>query len=60
MQGALTGIGAAAETVVPVLAGTAFAWSLDHAAPGLVFAGAAVFAAGSTLLLATTPDLRRP
>ena len=60
VQGALTGIGAAAETVVPVLAGTAFAWSLDHASPGLVFAGAAVFAAGSTLLLATTPDLRRP
>ncbi|SCF19347.1 MFS transporter, DHA1 family, tetracycline resistance protein [Micromonospora matsumotoense] len=60
VQGALTGIDAAAETVVPVLVGTAFAWSLTHAAPGLVFAAAAVFAAGSTLLLATTPDLRRP
>ncbi|WP_194821992.1 MFS transporter [Micromonospora sp. S-DT3-3-22] len=60
VQGALTGVGAAAETVVPVLAGTAFAWSLVHASPGLVFVGAAVFAAGSTLLLVTTPDLRQP
>ncbi|MEU7619604.1 MFS transporter [Micromonospora rifamycinica] len=60
VQGALTGIGAAAETVVPVVAGAAFAWSLAHAAPGLVLLGAAVFAAGSTILLATTPDQRRP
>ncbi|MFY1684645.1 MFS transporter [Micromonospora sp. WMMD730] len=60
VQGALTGVGAVAETVVPVLAGTAFAWSLAHASPGLVFVGAAVFAAGSTLLLATTPDPPRP
>ncbi len=59
---------------VVALAGTAFItvpWSLHllqavgvlaatGAAPGLVFVGAAVFAAGSTLLLATTPDLRQP
>ncbi|MEU7958106.1 hypothetical protein [Micromonospora humida] len=60
MQGALTSIGAAAETAVPVAAGAVFAWSLGNTAPGLVFVGAAVFAAGSTLLLATTPDLRQP
>ncbi|MBO4161561.1 MFS transporter [Micromonospora antibiotica] len=60
VQGALTGIGAAAESVVPVLAGAVFAWSLSHASPGLVLAGAAGWAAGSTLLLATAPDLRRP
>lgn len=55
VQGALTGIGAVAETVVPVAAGTAFGWSLAYASPGLVFVGAAVFAAGSALLLASTP-----
>ncbi|OWV03244.1 hypothetical protein B5D80_23245 [Micromonospora wenchangensis] len=60
VQGALTSIGAAAETMVPLAAGVVFAWSLANAAPGLVFVGAAVFAAGSTLLLATTPDLRQP
>ncbi|MDW5324400.1 MFS transporter [Plantactinospora sp. KLBMP9567] len=58
VQGALTGIGAIAETVVPVAAGTAFGWSLTYASPGLVFAGAAAFAAVSTLLLAATPDTR--
>ncbi|MGX7674082.1 MFS transporter [Plantactinospora sp. DSM 117369] len=58
VQGALTGIGAIAETVVPVAAGTAFGWSLTNASPGLVFVGAAAFAAVSTLLLAATPDTR--
>ena len=56
VQGALTGIGASAETVVPVVAGAAFGWSLAYDAPGLIFVGAAVFAAGSTLLLAGTPE----
>ncbi|MEV8517066.1 MFS transporter [Dactylosporangium sp. NPDC051484] len=55
VQGALTGIGALAETVTPVAAGVVFAWSLPHALPGLVFAGAAAFAAASTLVLAATP-----
>ena len=55
VQGALTGIGAAAETVVPVAAGAAFGWSLAHGSPGLVFAGAAAFGAASVLLLANTP-----
>ncbi|MGC1213437.1 MAG: MFS transporter [Micromonospora sp.] len=58
VQGALTGIGAVAETVVPVAAGTAFGWSLTYASPGLVFVGAAAFAASSALLLAATPDVR--
>lgn len=56
VQGALTGIGAVAETVVPVAAGTAFGWSLAYASPGLVFVGAAV----SALLLAAAPDPRVP
>ncbi|MBM7081511.1 hypothetical protein [Micromonospora humidisoli] len=43
VQGALTGMGAAAESVVPVPAGAVFAWSLfawslSHASPGLVLA----------------------
>lgn len=58
VQGALTGIGAVAETVVPVTAGAAFGWSLAYASPGLVFVGAAACAAASALLLATTPDVR--
>jgi MFS transporter, DHA1 family, tetracycline resistance protein len=58
VQGALTGIGAIAETLVPVAAGAAFGWTLAHASPGLVFAGAAAFAATATLLLATTPEPR--
>ncbi|GAA3529804.1 TCR/Tet family MFS transporter [Nonomuraea rosea] len=58
VQGALTGIGAIAETVVPVAAGAAFGWSLAYASPGLVFVGAAAFAALSALLLAATPDVR--
>ncbi|GIJ31149.1 MFS transporter [Micromonospora sediminimaris] len=57
VQGALTGIGAVAETVVPITAGVAFGWSLTYASPGLVYLGAAVFAAGSALLLAATPDV---
>jgi MFS transporter, DHA1 family, tetracycline resistance protein len=56
VQGTLTGIGAFAETVVPVTAGAAFGWSLAHASPGLVFLGAAAFAATSTLLLLSAPD----
>jgi len=55
VQGALSGIGALAETVVPVTAGAVFGWSLAYGAPGLVFAGAAVFGAVSALLLAATP-----
>ncbi|MCI4062598.1 MFS transporter [Micromonospora sp. R77] len=58
VQGALTGMGALAETVVPVAAGAAFGWSLAYAAPGLVFVGAAACAALSALLLAATPDAR--
>ncbi|MFC4117466.1 MFS transporter [Nonomuraea zeae] len=58
VHGALTGIGAVAETVVPVAAGAVFGWSLAYASPGLVFVGAAVFAALSALLLAVTPDVR--
>jgi DHA1 family tetracycline resistance protein-like MFS transporter len=58
VQGALTGIGAVAETVVPVAAGAAFGWSLAYASPGLVFVGAAAFAAFAALLLAATPDVR--
>ncbi|WFE42986.1 hypothetical protein [Verrucosispora sp. WMMD1129] len=57
VQGALTGIGAVAETVVPITAGLAFGWSLTYAWPGSVYLGAAVFAAGSALLLAATPDV---
>ncbi|MGC5661873.1 MFS transporter [Micromonospora sp. WMMD723] len=34
VQGALSSIGAAAETVVPVAAGAVFAWSLANTAPG--------------------------
>ncbi|MEV4510419.1 MFS transporter [Dactylosporangium sp. NPDC049525] len=55
VQGAVTGIGALAETVVPAVAGVAFAWSLTCDLPGLVFLGAAAFAAASVLLLAATP-----
>ncbi|GAA3244866.1 MFS transporter [Nonomuraea helvata] len=58
VQGALTGIGAVAETVVPVAAGTVFGWSLAYAAPGSVFVGAAAFMALSAFLLAATPDVR--
>lgn len=58
VQGALTGIGAVAEAMVPLVAGTAFGWSLAHASPGLVFVGAAACAALSALLLAATPDAR--
>ncbi|MBQ1024814.1 MFS transporter [Micromonospora sp. C95] len=57
VQGALTGIGAVAETIVPITAGVAFGWSLTYASPGSVYLGAAVFAAGAALLLATTPDV---
>ncbi|SNT08672.1 MFS transporter, DHA1 family, tetracycline resistance protein [Asanoa hainanensis] len=52
VNGALTGVAAVAETTVPLLAGAAFAWSLHHAAPGAVFAGAAGFALVSTVLFA--------
>lgn len=53
VQGALTGIGAIAETVVPVAAGVAFGWSMTHASPGLVFLGAAACTAVSAYLMAT-------
>lgn len=55
VQGAVTGIGALAETAIPVAATAVFAWSLTHALPGLVFLAAAGFAAASTLVLARTP-----
>jgi DHA1 family tetracycline resistance protein-like MFS transporter len=55
VQGALTGLGAAAETVVPLAAGVAFGWSLTHAFPGLVYAGAAAVTALAAFLLLTTP-----
>ncbi|SCF34351.1 MFS transporter [Micromonospora mirobrigensis] len=58
VQGALTGIGALAETVVPVTAGAAFGWLLAYAPPGLIFVAAAGCAALSALLLARTPDAR--
>ena len=58
VQGAVTGIGALAETAVPVAASMAFAWSLTCAQPGLVFFGAAVSAAASVLVLAATPTAR--
>lgn len=58
VQGALTGIGAVAETAVPLAAGAAFGWSLAYASPGLVFVGAAAFGAVSALVLAATPDVR--
>ncbi|WP_305782969.1 MFS transporter [Symbioplanes lichenis] len=57
VQGALTSIGAAAEMLVPIVAGTVFGWSLTHGGPGLVFAGAAACTAISAVLLATTPPL---
>ncbi|GAA2572943.1 hypothetical protein GCM10010435_54730 [Winogradskya consettensis] len=53
-QGALTAIGAIAETLVPITAAAAFAWSLTHATPGLPFAAAAALTAASALLLSTT------
>jgi DHA1 family tetracycline resistance protein-like MFS transporter len=60
VQGALTAIAAMAETIVPVAAGTVFAWSLSYAQPGLVFLAAAAFAAASTVLLASLVDGERP
>ncbi|MDG6108681.1 tetracycline resistance MFS efflux pump [Dactylosporangium aurantiacum] len=60
VQGAVTGIGALAETAVPVVATAVFAWSLAHGSPGLVFLGAAACAAASTVLLATTPPATPP
>lgn len=56
VQGALTGVAALAETVVPVAAGTLFGWSLAHASPGFVFVIAAAFAAAATALQTATPD----
>ncbi|WP_422769846.1 MFS transporter [Plantactinospora sp. WMMC1484] len=58
VQGAVTGVGSVAETLVPVAAGAVFGWSLAYASPGLIFVGAAVFAAASAILLVVTPDLR--
>ncbi|MFC7529612.1 MFS transporter [Actinoplanes sp. GCM10030250] len=58
VQGALTGIGAIAETLVPLAAGLVFGCSLSYGRPGLIFMVAAVFAALSVLLLAATPGHR--
>lgn len=55
VQGALTGVGAIAEMLVPAAAGAAFGWFLGYGEPGLVFVGAAAFTAVSALLLATAP-----
>ncbi|GAA0477407.1 tetracycline resistance MFS efflux pump [Actinoplanes capillaceus] len=52
VQGALTGIGAAAETVVPVVAGVVFGSSLAYGSAGLIFVVAAAFAAWSVLITA--------
>jgi len=54
VNGALTSGGAIAEAAVPTLAGTAFAWSLAYAYPGMVFLGAAAFATAATILMAST------
>lgn len=58
VQGALSGITAAAETVVPAAAGAVFGASLAYGMPGLVFVLAAILAAVSALLLTRTPDDR--
>jgi DHA1 family tetracycline resistance protein-like MFS transporter len=55
VAGALTGTSAIAEMTVPIVAGAVFGWSVAFGMPGLVFLGAAAFAAASTVLLATTP-----
>ncbi|GAA2377210.1 MFS transporter [Dactylosporangium salmoneum] len=55
VQGAVTGIGALADTAVPAAASALFAWSLAGPLPGLPFLVAAAFAAASALLLAATP-----
>ena len=55
VHGALTSGAAIAEAAVPTMAGTAFALSLSYAYPGMVFLGAAAFAATATILLALTP-----
>ncbi|GAA1648436.1 MFS transporter [Actinoplanes couchii] len=60
VQGALTGVGAMAEAVVPVTAGVAFGGLLSYGEPGLLFAVAAVLTASSALLHATTPATRLP
>ncbi|GGN59173.1 tetracycline resistance MFS efflux pump [Actinoplanes lobatus] len=52
VQGALTGIGAAAETVVPVVAGVVFGSSLAYGSAGLIFVVAAAFAGWSVLITA--------
>jgi MFS transporter, DHA1 family, tetracycline resistance protein len=54
VRGALTSGGAIAEAAVPTVAGTAFAWSLTYAYPGMVFLGAAAFATAATILMAAT------
>ncbi|SDT29400.1 MFS transporter [Actinoplanes derwentensis] len=55
VQGALTGVGAMAEAVVPVTAGVAFGGLLSYGNPGLLFAGAAALAVVAALLHAATP-----
>jgi DHA1 family tetracycline resistance protein-like MFS transporter len=60
VQGALTGVSAIAEACVPVTAGVAFASLISYGSPALIFVGAAVFAAASTLLLLTTPTHPAP
>ncbi|MEU7875753.1 MFS transporter [Dactylosporangium sp. NPDC049140] len=59
VQGAVSGIGAIAEAAVPVAALAVFAWSLAFRMPGLVYALAAVLAAVSALVLASTAEVAR-
>lgn len=56
VQGALTGVSAIAEACVPVTAGVVFASLIAYGHPSLIFAGAALFAAAATLLLAATRE----
>ncbi|GAA4608415.1 DHA1 family tetracycline resistance protein-like MFS transporter [Actinoplanes octamycinicus] len=60
VQGALSAIGAVAETAVPLTASAAFGALLAYGKPGLIFVVAAIFAAASTTFLARTPiDAKR-
>lgn len=57
VQGALTGIGAMAEAVVPVTAGVVFGVLLSYGNPGLIFVVAAGLAAVAVLLHVATPGV---
>ncbi|WP_430788717.1 MFS transporter [Actinoplanes sp. G11-F43] len=55
VQGALTGVGAMAEAVVPVTAGVTFGVLLTYGNPGLIFVAAAGLAIVAVVLHAVTP-----